>query len=153
MNNSEGNFSIEFNTRGIRNCNPFNIKRSTYKWLGKIPFNKSTDKIFEQFENMDLGVRAGVLLLRNYIRKNNVVYGRRNTIHKIVLSFAPPCDENDYNGYVKWLEDNTGLKRDDVIVYPSPQFNKICRAIMLYESRYKVPEDYIYVIISKYKLY
>ena len=63
-------------TRGIRNKNPFNIRKSNNLWRGKTAFN--SDKDFERFTSMDYGLRAGFLLLRNaYLAKGF------NTVEKI----------------------------------------------------------------------
>ena len=61
-------------TRGIRNNNPFNIKRSSSRWLGKVPFKDSSDQVFEQFTDIDYGLRAGFILLRNYIKRGDNTY-------------------------------------------------------------------------------
>ena len=58
-------------TRGIRNNNPFNIKKSPNKWLGKK--SVSSDPVFEQFETMDYGIRAGIVLLRRYVKRYHLV--------------------------------------------------------------------------------
>ena len=49
-------------TRGIRNKNPFNIKLSHNSWLGKVSNDKNTDRVFEQFYQMDYGLRTGMHL-------------------------------------------------------------------------------------------
>ena len=70
-------------TRGIRNKNPFNIRRSNNSWRGKTALNP--DKEFERFTSMDYGLRAGFLLLRNaYLSKGF------NTVELIINRFAPP---------------------------------------------------------------
>ena len=50
--------------RGIRNNNPLNIRKGN-NWQGEI--SPQSDKEFEQFESMTMGVRAGMKILRNYI--------------------------------------------------------------------------------------
>lgn len=66
--------------RGIRNNNPLNIKIGN-DWLGERPNN---DGVFEEFEKMEYGVRAAVIILRRYIIK----YGRNN-LRKIIHSWSP----------------------------------------------------------------
>ena len=134
--------------RGRRNNNPFNIRRSSNNWLGKISFDKSTDKQFEQFEDMDFGIRAGVLLLRNYIRNKLVL---EPTARCILYRFAPSL-ENDLNCYFKYLVAN-GIDIDKEVKYPSMDFATLCCKIMWYESNVFYKEEYIYTIINKFKLF
>ena len=151
-------FSKSPNTRGIRNNNPFNIVRSSSRWLGKVD---STDKKFEQFSNMEYGVRAGVLLLRNYIRKSRDSVSRVpiNTLSRIINRFAPCSDGNDTESYISFVQQyfasslGESISRDYVFKYPSSEFATLCCAIMFYESQYFVPESHIYYIINKFKIY
>jgi len=73
-------------TRGVRNNNPGNIKKSFNSWLGKI---KSTDPEFEQFNSIIMGLRACMINLRTYYNK----YGL-NTIRKIINRWAPGSENN-----------------------------------------------------------
>lgn len=66
--------------RGLRNNNPLNIKIGN-DWVGE---RENKDGVFEEFETIEYGYRAAFIILRKYINK----YGR-NTIHKIVDSWAP----------------------------------------------------------------
>lgn len=90
--------------RGLRNRNPLNIKKSYNKWKGKL--NPSTDRVFEQFETTEMGLRAGFLILRAYI--NNC---RRDTVPKIIERFAPTT-ENKTHKYVQFVLDKTGFAPD-----------------------------------------
>ena len=52
MNASENNAAVSAQqTRGYRNRNPFNIRKSNSKWAGKVP--DGTDPEFEQFNMMN----------------------------------------------------------------------------------------------------
>lgn len=142
-------FSRTPNTLGIRNNNPFNIRYyAVNNWYGLVGSNKG----FCVFLNMEYGMRAGIILLRNYIRKKNPVYGRCNTIAKIVNRFAPTT-ENDTERYIRYLCNNLDIDRNTEIVYPSGVFARLCVSVCFYESQYQVPEDYIYIIINQFKLY
>ncbi len=81
-----------YNSRGLRNCNPGNIRRSKDKWTGLRP--RQTDPQFFQFESMAYGYRAMMVILRNYQRK----YGLR-TVSDIIRRWAPPS-ENNTNAYI-----------------------------------------------------
>ena len=75
--------------RGVRNCNPLNIERGT-KWKGLRP--EQTDKRFCQFVSMQYGWRAGLVILRNYIKGNNAAHKPFDTIEKIINRWAPPTE-------------------------------------------------------------
>lgn len=87
---------IGFSKRGLRNNNPFNIKRSNQNWIGKVPFAKSSDTVFEQFSSMYYGLRAGMKLLVNYVNKGF------DTPRKIVERFAPRS-ENATDNYIYFI--------------------------------------------------
>ena len=86
--------------RGLRNNNPFNIKKSGFDWLGKVA---SKDPVFEQFDSLEHGVRAGLKLLLNYVRKGI------DTPNKIISRFAPVSENNTkyYQDYI--IRNNRGL--------------------------------------------
>src|SRR5574344_165643 len=78
--------------RGIRNNNPLNIRIGT-SWIGLS--KNQTDPSFCQFDSMTYGLRAGLIIIRTYMKKYNL-----RSIHAIVSRWAPPS-ENDTNTYVK----------------------------------------------------
>ena len=81
-------------TRGLRNCNPLNIRRvAGTRWKGQSSFQG--DKDFVQFERMEWGIRAAFVLLRTY----SIKY-KANCIQDIISRWAPPS-ENDTEKYIK----------------------------------------------------
>ena len=94
-------------SRGYRNNNPMNIRRSTSKWKGMAP--KQTDPAFVQFQTMAYGYRAAFVLLRTYRQK----YGC-NTIRKIITRWAPPS-ENNTEGYIRNVCRWTGIEADKML--------------------------------------
>lgn len=91
-------------SRGLRNCNPGNIRRSNTKYQGeKIP---STDSAFKQFESLEWGYRAVFMLLHTYR-----VRGYGDTIAKMISRYAPPS-ENNTEAYISRLCRATGFERD-----------------------------------------
>ena len=79
--------------RGIRNCNPLNIRRvAGTTWKGQRA--EQTDREFVQFESIEWGIRAAFCLLRTYERKDHL-----NCIADIITRWAPPS-ENDTNRYI-----------------------------------------------------
>lgn len=131
-------------TRGIRNNNPFNIKRSANHWRGKTALNP--DKVFERFTNMDYGLRAGFLLLRNgYLCKG------LNTVPQIIAKYAP-SSENDVDAYCKFIYDHSPLFPNTEIMLQSLSFYHLCKCICKYESDYDLSYDRFRQVINKFNL-
>lgn len=86
-------------TRGIRNCNPGNIRNSKTKYLGEV--RPSRDAAFKQFETMAWGYRAMFVLLHTYSRN-----GYR-TLRQMITRYAPPI-ENHTENYIahvsRWVD-------------------------------------------------
>lgn len=90
--------------RGIRNCNPGNIRRSKTKYLGEI--TPSCDAAFKQFVTMAWGYRAMFVLLDSYSRK-----GYR-TIRQMISRYAPPI-ENHTENYIRCVSEWSGICADE----------------------------------------
>ena len=99
-------------SRGIRNNNPLNVRRSKDKWQGMSA--QQTDSQFCQFETMAWGWRAAfVLLTRTYYHTH-----RLYTIRGIVTKWAPP-GENNTKAYVENVSRLTGIQPDEPLGIPS----------------------------------
>lgn len=94
-------------SRGIKNCNPGNIRRSSVRYLGEV--TPSRDKEFKQFVSMTYGYRAMFVLLDSYARR----YGLR-TIRTMLNRYAPP-EENFTQGYIRFVANNSGIGADELI--------------------------------------
>lgn len=79
-------------SRGLRNCNPGNIRITKDKWQG-LRANQE-DKSFFQFETMAYGYRALIRTLQNY----RIKWGCQ-TIADFINRWAPPV-ENNTSGYI-----------------------------------------------------
>lgn len=97
--------------RGIRNNNPLNIVKGN-NWKGERA--NQTDKRFEEFESMAMGLRAGFILLRNYIEGTKTRPTKYNTIRKIIARWAPPS-ENYTQRYIDNVCKWSGLLPDEVV--------------------------------------
>lgn len=97
--------------RGIRNNNPLNIVKGN-SWKGEAA--NQTDKRFEEFESMAMGLRAGFVLLRNYIEGTKTRPAKFNTIRKIIARWAPPS-ENYTQRYIDNVCRWSGLLPDEVV--------------------------------------
>jgi len=83
-------------TRGERNNNPGNIRKSAIFWRGE---TSGSDNGFETFTGAEDGIRAIAVLLQNYQKK----YGL-NTVRGLINRYAPPTVngkfENDTGAYI-----------------------------------------------------
>ena len=91
--------------RGLRNCNPLNIRRSADLWQGLA--ERQPDPEFFTFRSMAWGYRAAFIVLRTYHLK----YGIR-TVQAIVSRWAPPEDGNDTEIYIRKVCALTGFAPD-----------------------------------------
>lgn len=88
--------------RGLRNNNPLNIRISSTPWLGKVADN--TDGAFEQFTSMEYGLRAALVNIRTYIRRDH-----KETIEDIVSRWAPAADGNDVRNYIAIVSEKSNV--------------------------------------------
>lgn len=79
--------------RGIRNCNPGNIRVTKDKWQGLR--DKQEDAEFFQFTEMKWGYRALIRTLQNYRRRHGC-----QTIADFIRRWAPE-NENNTSGYIR----------------------------------------------------
>ena len=92
----------------IAKNNIFNIRAGRAQWLGMTGSRKG----FVEFDTQEHGIRAWLVLMRNYRRR----YGCR-TIRQIVTRFAPPS-ENQTERYIRYccqtvvLGDNADICQD-----------------------------------------
>ena len=118
-------------SRGIRNCNPGNIKDFGISWNGIQDWEDRTleqqdEKTFVVFRASWWGIRALAKLLGNYQRKHGL-----DTVEAIVGRYAPPSDNNPTTAYSTYIADAMGVPGD--------------RYVDL--SRYEVLEDMVRAII------
>src|SRR3569833_2151599 len=73
-------------TRGLRNNNPGNIRKTATDWRGE---DVGSESAFETFATPEAGIRALAVQLRNYQSK----YGLR-TVRAIITRYAPPSEKN-----------------------------------------------------------
>ena len=87
--------------------NPGNIRLTSETWVGQVKPGDST--AFVTFSEPLYGYRALYKLIINYIN------GGFNNLNRIVYKYAPPGDNNPSNAYVQFLENYTGLNREQTI--------------------------------------
>ena len=120
-------------TRGVRNSNPGNIRKSKDQWEGAI----GDDGAFVIFDSPESGVRA--------LAKNLQSYGRQgyDSIEKIINRWAPP-NENDTKAYIDSVVSATGIPATQSLDLSDPDtLSSLAQAISFHEtgSRYD-PEVY-----------
>lgn len=99
--------------RGIRNNNPLNIRKGN-NWKGER--QNQTDKSFEEFVSMEYGIRAGFVLLRNYITGYSGKTTPFDTVRKIVKRWAPPS-ENATQKYIDFVAKDMNVSPDTKISF------------------------------------
>ena len=115
--------------RGIRNNNPLNIRKGN-NWQGEVA--NPTDKEFEQFVSMQMGIRAGFKILKNYMTG----YGGRvkalTNVHDIIHRWAPP-NENNCKAYIDSVCRFSGLHE-----YERLQFTDRTKMLALVDGMIRV---------------
>lgn len=126
--------------RGIRNNNPLNIIHSKATWQGQSP--TQTDPNFVQFQSLEYGIRAAVLLLRAYKRRGIV------TLAGIVKRW---CPDETAESYIRNVCRLTGMSRDQVIdINHETQVISLLDAMIKVEcANYEVDKD---ILIAGYRL-
>lgn len=94
-------------TRGLRNCNPGNIRHSSDRFRGEI--RPSADRSFKQFGSMAWGYRAIFVVIATYIRRHGL-----KSVEQIIRRWAPPS-ENDTESYIRAVCRHSGLARQHTI--------------------------------------
>lgn len=98
-------------------------------WLGQIGRYKG----FCKFDSEVYGLRALVVLVRNYIRSGC------DTVERIISRYAPNT-ENDLKSYMSFIFMKSGLRPDDKIVYKSHSFYCLLYCISYFETGYVFTE-------------
>lgn len=132
--------------RGIRNNNPLNIRKGN-NWKGER--HPQTDKAFEEFASMQMGIRAGFVLIRNYISGYGGKSKPFNTIEKVVRRWAPPS-ENATLRYIDFVAKDSGIDARSILSFKDKSsMVAIVNAMIFVECGQRVDLD---VIKSAYDL-
>jgi len=127
--------------RGLRNNNPLNIRRSNNAWQGKIAHDVSTDKSFEQFQNIFYGIRAAFVCLRSHLQADRKKL-KRTTVTDEINKWAP-ATENDTERYISFVCAHGVLSATEVLDYKNK--NQVCRllwAMAHFECGEQLPFNY-----------
>ena len=116
-------------TRGIRNNNPGNIRRTSRSmWLGMR--EKQEDKAFLQFKDMVHGLRAMWYLLHQYRYQYNC-----STIQSIIHRWAPASDGNNERDYVTFIVNRTGIPATRKLIWDY-EYKAVISAMCQMESNF-----------------
>lgn len=120
-------------TRGQRNNNPLNIRRTADRWYGMSP--EQTDREFIVFDKLEYGIRAAIKLISRYI-----LHYSCNSVRKIIYRWAPPC-ENDTESYIAYVTTKVGIMESEHIKHNDiSTICKIISAMAQVESQMKISE-------------
>lgn len=113
-------------TRGERNNNPGNIRKTATVWQGQAP--DQTDPAFVVFTDPVYGIRALARILVNYSKAGV------NTISSIIARWAP-SSENDTNAYISAVSADMGVDPSTPLDVSDPSvLNALTAAIIHHEN-------------------
>lgn len=125
----------------LHTYNPGNIRFSeSNEWLGQIGKYKG----FVCFASCAYGVRALIILLKNYISKGF------DTPSKIINRFAP-SSENDTDSYISFIHQKF-IDKDLKISCPSELFALVA-GICRFETGYILPRNVFDYVFKRFKLH
>lgn len=114
--------------RGVRNNNPGNIRWGD-DWQGLVAEAQRTDKSFCQFISPEYGIRAMIIILRNYQRKRGL-----KTVTDIINRWAPPV-ENNTKAYIDSVAKEIGVDpAAEINVFDNRIMMKLLQGIIKHEN-------------------
>lgn len=134
--------------RGLRNNNPLNIRKSNQEWRHKIV--PGSDKVFEQFDRIEWGIRAAFVILRTYLSRRVGL----KTLPQIIARFAP-ASENNTEKYIAYVSNRAVIPLTEKIEIKNK--NQVCRllwAMSQYENGVETPFhvfEYAYELMKQDK--
>ena len=140
-------------SRGIRNNNPLNIRRSADRWEGTA--TTQTDKEFVQFQSMAYGYRAAWRTLNTYYKRLRE-RKKHFTVENIIHRWAPP-KENDTDRYIRAVLTLTSIGRQENLLPPDnvigyERLSKLLAAMTVMENGIRPNKVDTEAIFQGYKL-
>lgn len=111
-------------SRGIRNCNPSNIRKGQ-PWQG-LSIDQ-LDPSFCTFVAPEYGIRAAFVILHNYAKEGF------NTVAAIIARWAP-AEENDTTAYIAAVAKGMGLPDNAIIAKSLSTYTALAKAIIQHEN-------------------
>lgn len=120
------------------NNNPLNIRYSKKNhWLGQIGARKG----FVLFDTLSHGVRAAIIVLKNYYRLHHL-----RTISSIIRRYAPEC-ENDTESYIHYVSQRAHFAPSEPLSLDQVIYD-VLPAMAFYESHTTLAHDLISFVVS-----
>jgi len=127
--------------RPIHN-NPLNIRKSNDTFLGEYV----SDLPFKEFDTMDHGIRAAMVIIRNY-----VLLHKCKTVSAIINRWAPPSDHNNTKNYIDFvchhMSCNPRYKFD---IFNDDDFVNIIFAMSLFETKTQLDKSHLHLLYKQY---
>ena len=127
-------------TRGERNCNPLNIKKTSIKWHGKIEGN---DPVFESFKNNYYGYRAALICLYKHYRTG------ANTVNLLISKWAP-ASENLTHNYVAYVCSLSPLSPNKIFSWSFSNVYLIMYLMCKFENGKLIDNDALVKAVSEF---
>ena len=112
-------------SRGIRNNNPGNVRKSVTRWAGQVADELQRDPAFVIFTAPEYGIRAMAKILKSYFARGT------DTIREIISTWAP-ASENDTAAYIASVAGKLGLSPDQRL--SAADLPKLIPAIISHEN-------------------
>ena len=129
--------------RGIRNCNPLNIRRvAGVVWKGQR--HEQTDLEFVQFDGLAWGIRAAYCIFDTYRQKY-----KATCVEDIIARWAPPS-ENDTDRYVQTVCRLTGFGGKERL--SENEWPKLVKAMATVESGVTLADRDIELGVQLYQM-
>ena len=128
--------------RGIRNCNPLNIRRvAGVVWKGQR--HEQTDLEFVEFDSFPWGIRAAFCILDTYRKKYNAT-----CVEDIIARWAPPS-ENDTKRYVQTVCRLTGFGGKERL--SENEWPRLVKAMAIVECGLKLEDTDVQTAMELYR--
>ena len=124
-------------SRGIRNNNPGNIRKSSSIWAGQAPPEAQSDPAFVIFTAPEYGIRAMAKILKTYFSRGV------DTIEKVISTWAPET-ENNTGAYIAAVTKSAGIPASARL--SSADLSRLIPAIIQHENG---TQPYSSILIEK----
>ena len=113
-------------TRGLRNNNPLNIRKSATRFSGE---TDGEDKEFKKFRSMAWGYRAAFTILHTYYTRYKL-----DTISKMIARWAPASNGNHTENYIATVCRRSGITRGHKLHFWKQEMCAIVAAMSYVEN-------------------
>lgn len=133
--------------------NPLNLRNTSDQWKGKI----GSESGFVVFDTVENGLRAAMINMRNAYIKRGL-----KSIAEIITKWAPPSDNNDTAGYIKYVTEKTFEQEFKMgLPFAAAQFgdcrNKIVEVMYhmhkIEQGKYKLPLSLFHKVNNDNKIF